>query len=211
MVMDSRRVLDILGETGAILSGHFVFTSWRHSDRYINKDAIYPHVTETAQLCYELAKRFTTEEIGVVTGPAYGGIILAQRVVDGLIELGHHPLAVFAEKDQNGNFFYSRGYDLLLQGKPTLIVDDILTTGGSLQKVVEVTRNNGAEVIGVGVLCNRGGFPFRELGHIKKFHALAELNMPSWPAEDCRLCQLGVPINTNVGKGREFLNRQLRS
>ena len=89
-----------------------------------------------------------------------------------------------------------------------LVVDDILTTGGSVRKVVETTRSFGGNVVAVGVLCNRGGIKPEDVGGVPRLFALVNVKLDAWDEMDCPLCASGVPVNTDVGKGREFLARK---
>ena len=89
-----------------------------------------------------------------------------------------------------------------------LVVEDILTTGGSVKKVIEATRAIGGEVVGLGVLCNRGGITSHDVGDVPKLFALVNVTLESWTEAECPLCAKGIPINTDVGKGRDFLARK---
>lgn len=226
--MNEKDVLDVLGRLNAVLTGHFVFTSWKHGSAYINKDAIYPHTRETSRLCAEMAKAFAGDNVEVVIAPAVGGVILSQWVAYHLSNMtGRDVLGVYAEKqmdsfrhpdsigvldlpikmayEETGRFVIKRGYDKLITGKNILVVEDLFNTGGSVQKVVKATRDIGGNVVGVGGLCNRGGVTAEDIGGVPKLIALANVKMDIWPAEDCPLCAQGVPINTDVGHGRDFI------
>jgi orotate phosphoribosyltransferase len=109
---------------------------------------------------------------------------------------------------KDGAFVIKRGYNKLVAGKNALIVEDILTTGTSARKVVEVTRATGGNVVGVGVLCNRGGVKLENLANPPKLFALANVTLDAWLEADCPLCAKGIPINTDVGKGKDFLARK---
>ena len=205
-------VLGILNNIGALIVGsHIVYTSGRHGAAYVNKDAVYPHVRITSDLCREIAEHFSDEKIyGIeaVAAPAVGGVILATWTAYWLQALtGRKALMVYADKDGD-NFVFKRGYDKLIPDRRVLVVEDVLTTGGSAKKVVEAVRSLGGKVLGVGVLCNRGGITAQDLGDIPELFALTKVNLDSWPEEECPLCRDGVPINIDVGKGREFLARK---
>lgn len=203
------RVKQIFESTGAIITeDHIVYTSGRHGTAYVNKDAVYPHTQETSELCEMLAQDLKDRRAEVVAAPAVGGVILSQWTAFHLGKLtGKEVLAVFAEKQEDGSFAFGRGYGDLIRGKRVLVVEDVLTTGGSVKKVVEVVRNMGGEVIGLGVLCNRGQVKPEDVGGVE-INALINVQMDSWPEQECPLCEANVPINTTVGKGREFLARK---
>jgi len=202
--------MKIFDETGAIKTGHFVYTQGGHGPRYADKDSLYPHTKKARKLCKEIAKRFKNDGVEVVIGPAMGGIILSQWVTDYLTDLtGREVLAVYAQKnkDETG-FVIKRGYDKLIEGKRVLVVEDVVNTGKSVEKVVELVRIHGGIVIGVGALVNRGGVTPQKIGNPPKFVVLLNVKFENYPEKDCPLCRDGVPINTDVGKGSDFLARK---
>jgi orotate phosphoribosyltransferase len=194
------RATAILAEAGAVIrDSHVVYTSGRHGSAYVNKDAVYPLTDRVRELCGLLADAARPLDAEIVCGPAMGGIILSQWT-------GHHlglP-ALYAEKAPEGGMALRRGYDALVRGRRVLVVEDVVNTGGSLADAVAAVRAAGGTVVGAVALCNRGGVTAAALG-VPALHALVELSLDSWPAEECPLCRRGVPVNTAVGKGREFL------
>ncbi len=211
-VMDEQEIREVLAQRGAILTnGHFVYTSGKHGQAYVNKDAIYPRTGDTSRLCRTLANKFTGQDAGynvqVVIGPAVGGVILAQWVAHHLTaNNSREVLGVYAEKEGDV-FVIKRGYDKLVADKNVLVVEDVLTTGGSVKKVVNAVCAVGGWVIGVGALCNRGNVTADDLD-IPMLKALLNVPLEAWDEKDCPLCAQEIPINTNVGKGREFLARK---
>ncbi|MBI5630876.1 MAG: phosphoribosyltransferase [Elusimicrobia bacterium] len=209
--MSQNEILEMLSGIGAVITGsHIVYTSGKHGSAYVNKDAIYPHTRETSRLCRALAERFAQDGVEAVLAPAVGGVILSQWVAHHLTELkGREVLGLYAEKSEDGrSFVIKRGYDRLLAGRRILVVEDVLTTGGSVRKVVDGARALGAVIIGVAALCNRGGVLARDLGEVPRLEALINISLESWEERDCPLCAKGEPVNTGVGKGREFLARR---
>lgn len=214
--MNESDVLDLLERVGAFRKGHFVFTSGRHGDTYINKDAIYPYTRETSALCKAMAERFKDDDIEVVIGPAVGAAILSQWVAHHLSLLnGRDVLSVYADKDLpaprdatrqaggSGGFILRRGYDRVAAGKNVLVVEDLMTTGGSVKKVITLAKGAGATVAGVGVVCNRGGVTAKDVGALK-LTSLVNVQLDSWEASDCILCERKIPVNEDVGHGRAF-------
>jgi orotate phosphoribosyltransferase len=196
----SSRAAEILAEAGAVITGsHVVYTSGRHGSAYVNKDAVYPHTDRVSELCRLLADAARHTRPEVVCGPALGGIILAQWT-------GHHlgALAVYAEKLPDGGLGLRRGYDRLVARRRVLVVEDVLNTGESVRKAVAAVRAAGGEVVAVAALCNRGGVTAAHLG-VPTVISLVELSLDSWDAAACPLCRERVPIDTRIGKGREFL------
>lgn len=104
-------------------------------------------------------------------------------------------------------FVIKRGYEKLVPGRRVLVVEDVLTTGGTVKKVIRAVRELGGEVVGLGALCNRGGLTAESIG-VPKLFALTNVTLDSWEGEACPLCAQNVPINTDVGKGRDFLASQ---
>ena len=207
-------ILEILGSLQAFVTeSHIVYTSGKHGSSYINKDALYPHTAETSQLCRLFAEYFLHDHVEIVIAPALGGIILSQWTAHHLSQLTQREvLALYAEKIEGSkDFVIKRGYDKLLPGKNVLVLEDVLTTGGSVKKVIEHVRTLGGNVVGLGVLCNRGNVLQEEVASVPKLHALITLSLEAWNPEDCPLCAKNVPINTNVGKGREFLEKKQMS
>jgi len=209
--MSNQEVLAILTQVGAVITdSHIVYTLGKHGSAYINKDALYPHTKETSQLCRLFAEHFAQDDVDVVIAPALGGIILSQWTAYHLSELtGREVLGLYTEKiEGTKDFVIKRGYDKLLVGKKTLILEDVLTTGGSVKKVVELARSMGAEIVGVGVLCNRGNIRAEDIGNVSKLYSLVSISLDAWEPDECPLCAQGVLINTSVGKGREFLEKK---
>ncbi|HMO02563.1 MAG TPA: phosphoribosyltransferase family protein [Oligoflexia bacterium] len=209
--MNEQEVLQVLSKVGALITdSHIVYTSGKHGATYVNKDAIYPHTTETSLLCRAIAERFAGDHVETVIAPAIGGVILSQWTAHHLSEInGYEVFAVYAEKFGNGDgFAIKRGYDKFIAGKNVLVVEDVLTTGGSAKKVVEAARAIGGKVIGLGALCNRGKVAPQDLADVPKLAALVNLRFDAWDEASCPLCERNIPVNMDVGKGREFLARK---
>ncbi len=212
--MDQQAILKILDEVGAIITAdHLVYTSGKHGSAYINKNALFVYPEKTSQLCWAIARLFKEDKVDVVVvvvgvvvvvvvvvGPATGGIILAT-----LTSMHLSALNAYAEKDEKEGFIIKRDMDNLLPGKNVLVVEDILNTGGSAKKVVEAVRKHDGNVIGVGVLCNRGGVTAQDLANVPRLEALVNVTLDAYDEAACPLCKAGVPINQEIGKGREYL------
>ena len=206
--MDDEGVLNILQKVGAFRAGHFVFVSGLHADTYVNKNAMYPYTREMSQLCKTIAEKFTGKNIHAVIGPSTGGIILSQWVAHHLTEMERRDVySTYADKDGDG-FVIKRGYDELIKGKNVLVVEDLVTTGGSLRKVIEAARAAGANIVGAVAVCNRGGVTSEMIGNPPEFVSLLNVQLDQWPAVDCELCKAGIPVNIDVGHGKEFVAAQ---
>jgi orotate phosphoribosyltransferase len=208
--MDGQEVLRILSAVGAMLTNdHFVSTSGKHTSSYVNKDALYPHTLVTERLCRHIATQLMHHDIEVVVGPAVGAVILAYGVARNLTELtSREVLCAYAEKTDDGGFTIKRGYDRLIRDKRVLVVEDVLTTGESVRKVVQTIRTVGGEVVAIAALCNRGEVTANDLADVPELFSLVNVPLDAWDEAECPLCAQGVPVNVDVGKGREFLARR---
>lgn len=194
-------LLHVLESCGVIREGHFAFTSGWHSDHYIEKRALYEYAVQTADVCLQLALRagdiyndLSAPEIEVVVGPAAGGIILSNRVAEYLTECYQREvISLFTEKDAYGNQVFSAEYVNKVKGKNVLIVDDVVTTGGTLRQLIEYVRDLGGNVLGAVVICLRTE-GMQEIAGVR-LDALLCLPFPDWPQEQCLLCSRGVPLS----------------
>jgi len=141
-------ILKLLEESGAILKGHFLLTSGRHSDTYFEKFRVLEQPAVLSAVCGELASRFNADDIDVVAGPTTGGIIIAFEIAR---RMGKP--ALYVERE-DGKRALRRGA-VLAPGARVLVVDDVFTTGTSVAEVVELLRFLGAVIAGVGVLVDR--------------------------------------------------------
>lgn len=212
-MMDEHEVFKLLAQVGAILTdGHFVYTSGKHGSAYVDKDAIWPRTTVASQLGRAMAQRFSDDRIDVVLAPAIGGIPFGQWTAFHLSALtGREVLAVYAEPGTiigRKSFELRRGFDRLVRNQQVLVVEDVLTTGHSARMVVDAARREDGIVVGVGVVCNRGGVTAADLDDVPHLAALVNLSLEAWDPDACLLCQESVPINLEVGHGRKFLDRQ---
>lgn len=197
------RARAILAEARAMITdSHVVYTSGKHGRAYVNKDAVYPSTARVAELCRFLAEVAAPHRPEIVCGPAMGGIILAQWT-------GHHlgVPAVYAEKAPEGGMALRRGYDKLVAGKRVLVVEDVLNTGGSIKDAIAAVRAAGGDVVVAAALVNRGGITAADLG-VPVLVTLLDVDLEAWDAAACPLCRDRVPVNTDVGKGREFLAKR---
>jgi len=207
----------ILARHGVMVTNsHVVYTSGKHGSEYFNKDALYPHTEVIKHLCEALAASFGDdgEKFEAVIGPVTGGIALSQWTAYALSEMWNQDvLAFYADRipgatPEEDQFVLKRGYDKLIKGKRTLVVEDVLTTGGSVRKVVNASRICGAQIMAVGALCNRGKVTTGMISDPPKLESLWNLDLKAYDADVCPFCKAGIPINTDVGKGKEFLVRQ---
>lgn len=206
--MSKDEVMKLLAEAGALVTNsHIIYTSGRHGSAYINKDALYVHTEATSRVGELMAADYDADQVDVVAGPTIGGVVLSQWVAYHLTKRrkGGETLAVYAEEEgAERNRLFKRGYDQHIKGKNVVIVEDVVTTGGSVAKVVDAVRALDGKILGASLLCNRGGIGSDAVGGVT-LNALTAVTLDSYPEDDCPLCREGVPINTSVGKGKAYL------
>ena len=212
--MNDPVIMQLFVDAGAIITdSHFVYSSGRHSSVYINKDALYLHTGAISRLCELMVRSYDADQIDVVVGPVLGGIVLSQGTAHHLNQrrTTGETLAVYAEKGNDGTdkkFFFSRGYDKYIAGKNILVVEDVLTTGGSVRQVIELVRQHGGNVVGLSALCNRGNVQHADVGDVPLQSVIA-ITLETFTEAECPFCQQQVPINTELGKGRAFLTKKM--
>lgn len=194
-------VLAELEKIGAVFTDkHFVYTSGKHGTGYINMDMMFPYTALVADICVELAAPFAGQ-FDTVAAPATGGIVLAVLTAR---ESGKN--GVWADKDGNGGFVFERaGFVAQVKGKKVLVVEDLLTTGGSVEKVCREIEKAGGTVVGVSVVCNRGGVTADTL-HVPRLEALANVSFTSYELDACAACAASVPIVEDMGHGDDYKN-----
>jgi orotate phosphoribosyltransferase len=190
-------ILETLRASGALKQGHFVLSSGRHSDQYIEKFDLLRQPRATSEACRIIARRFQNARIDVVVGPTTGGVILAFEVAR---QLG--VAAAYAERAANsgGGREFRRG-TTFSHGSRVLVVDDILTTGGSLRETLEALSDHSIEIAAVAVLVDRSGGGV-DLG--LPYVSLATMDIATWDMTECPLCRSGEPIfrpGTTPGAG----------
>lgn len=204
-------VIGIIENMGAFLrDDHFVYSSGKHGEVYINKNSLVLRADIVSDICEEFAKFFANEEIDVVVGPAIGGIALAQWTAFHLSRLqGREVLALFAEKDDAKNFSFTRGYGDYIRNKKVLVVDDLVNSSGTAKNIFKAIRANEGEIVALTVMINRNP---REVNseHIDGvlFKPLCVVDVLAYDPIDCPLCRQKRPINTTVGHGKKFLEQQ---
>ncbi len=184
------RLQQWLEECGALLTGHFLLTSGLHSDKYVEKFRLLERPDLVSQVCAEIVGRFKNEPIDTVLAPAVGGIVLAFETAR---QIGCRYM--FAET-KNGKRVLRRGFSIQ-HGERILLVDDVVTTGGSVRATLDLALSRGAEVVGVAVLIDRGETP---LQLPVRTEILLRLPLQTFQPDSCPLCQQGIPIEHRGSK-----------
>jgi orotate phosphoribosyltransferase len=182
--MDADNVLDRFRRSGALLEGHFRLTSGLHSSGYLQCALVLQHPDLAEALGAAIAARVRHLGAHAVLSPALGGIVIGQEVGRAL-----GIRAIFAER-QDGRLTLRRGFTLA-PGEKVLVVEDVVTTGGSTRETIEVARAAAAEVVGAAAIIDRSGGDQRL---DVPFHALAVVSLPTYQPETCPLCLAGTPV-----------------
>ncbi|MDP2234110.1 MAG: orotate phosphoribosyltransferase [Actinomycetota bacterium] len=181
--MTEAEVLEALKDAGAILSGHFALTSGRHSDTYVQCARILEDPALTTRLARAAATRLAGEKIDMVAAPAVGGIIIGFAVAQAL-----GVKFIFTERE-SGKMVFRRAFEVPA-GARVLVVEDVVTTGGSVAEVIELVRQAGGEIASVVSIIDRGGdkaFP-------DELVSLLRLEVESWEPRTCGLCASETPL-----------------
>ena len=182
--MDRAEMERIFKETGLMLEGHFLLTSGRHSNRYMQCAKLFQYPVYSEMICKDLAKRFEGQQIDLVVGPAVGGIIMSYEMARQI-----NVPNIFAERE-NGNMTLRRGFTIP-KGAKVLVVEDVVTTGGSVREVMDIVANSEAEVVGVCVVVDRSG---GKIAFGVPFFAAYETEIQSYEPSQCPLCEQGLEL-----------------
>ena len=184
MILSENEILSIFKSTNALLNGHFLLTSGRHSDVYFQCAKVLQFPEYTEQLCTIIADEFCDKEIDTVISPAIGGLVVGQEVARQL-----NKKFIFAERE-NKKLTLRRGFELNI-GERVLICEDVVTTGGSVFEVIDIVKSNNAKVTGIGVIVDRSNgkvnFGYSQMSTIK-------LDVKSYLPNECPLCKEGLEI-----------------
>jgi orotate phosphoribosyltransferase len=177
-------VLDRFRRVGAFLEGHFRLTSGLHSPGYLQSALVLQHPAEAEACGQAIAERVRSLGPQVILSPALGGIVIGQEVGRAL-----GVRAVFAER-QDGRLTLRRGFHLV-PGERVLVVEDVVTTGGSTRETIDVARAAGGVVVGAASIIDRSG---GQQGLDVPYHALVPISLPTYQPEACPLCAQGLPV-----------------
>lgn len=184
MSLTESEILEIFKKTEALLEGHFLLTSGRHSNLYFQCAKVLQYPEYTEKICSMIANNFRDIEIDTVIAPAIGGIVVGQEVGR---QLGKR--TIFAEREDK-KLTLRRGFSLK-PGEKVLVCEDVVTTGGSVFEVIDIVKNAGAEVVGVGFIVDRSNgkvnFGFPQFSTVK-------MEVVSYPPEECEICKTDLPL-----------------
>ncbi|MFW5979855.1 MAG: orotate phosphoribosyltransferase [Bacillota bacterium] len=181
--MEKDKLKKILQKTGVLMEGHFELSSGRHAGRYLQCARVLQYPEYTKFLAKSIASMWKDEKIDTVIGPALGGVVLAYAVGAEL-----QCRAIFSER-KDKNMEIRRGFSIN-SGENILIVEDVVTTGGSVREVINLLQRKKANIIGISSLINRG----KNINFKYSFKPLLNLNIKSYQPDNCPLCQKNIPF-----------------
>ena len=182
--MTEKEVLGLFEKSGALLKGHFKLSSGLHSEKYLQCALVLQHPEIAERLSGALANKFSAEKIDVVIGPALGGVTLAYEVARIVGARG-----LFTER-QDGKMVLRRGFSIS-KGEKVLVVEDVVTTGGSTKEVIDLARSFGADVVGVGSIIDRSS---SNVDFAVPFRPLARAEIETFEESKCPLCEKQIPV-----------------
>ncbi len=187
--MTSEQVIELYRQDAALLDGHFLLSSGRHSDAYLQSARVLQHPEHAAVLCAAMAQAIPEplrKRVEVVAGPAVGAILVSYETARAL-----GVRSIFTERE-GGRMRLRRGF-VIAPGEDVLVVEDVITTGGSTRECIAAVREAGGEVLAVASIVDRSG-GISDFDGVP-FFPLLRLPVQSWEAADCPLCAAGgVPV-----------------
>lgn len=193
MKLPKDQLLQIFKSTNALLEGHFVLTSGLHSPHYFQCARVLQYPKYLHLLAGDIAKRFEYNEIEVVISPAVGGIVVGTEV--GRM-LGAR--TIFAER-QNGTMALRRGFEVR-KGERILIVEDVVTTGGSVEEVIKIVQGAGANLVGVGCIVDRSNGTVQFDG---KLYSVMEMEVQTYNPNEIPESLNAIPLSKPGSRGLE--------
>jgi len=188
-MLSRERVEEVLSDAGVLLNGHFLLTSGRHSNQYMQCAKILQYPWYATELVGDLTEAFQDDAVDVVLAPAMGGVIIGYELARQL-----NVKNLFAERE-NGVMTIRRGFELPA-GAKVLVVEDVTTTGGTVFEVIELAKAHGAEVVGVALLVDRSN-GLVDFG--VKQRAVYAADVQSWEEDNCPLCKEGAGAPVKPG------------
>ena len=194
MNLNNEDVIKIFKSTEALLEGHFLLTSGRHSNQYFQCAKVLQYPNYTSKICSLIANHFKDYEIDTVIAPAMGGMIVGYEVARQL-----NKRSIFTERE-NREMTLRRGF-FVSKGEKVLVCEDVVTTGGSVFEVIEIVKKFGAEIVGVGTVVDRSN---GKVNFGSEFFPSLRLNAVSYPPEDCEICKEGKLELVKPGSRKVF-------
>ena len=182
--MTKEELLEMFYKSNALLEGHFLLTSGRHSNQYFQCAKVLQYMEYTTKICKVIADYFRDFEIDTVITPAIGGIVVGQEVARQL-----NKKFIFAERE-NKNLTLRRGFEISKK-ENILVCEDVVTTGGSVFEVIDIVKSHEANVVGVGMIVDRSNGKV-DFGYSQK--STLQMEVVSYLPEECPICKTGTPL-----------------
>lgn len=184
-MLTQERIIEVLKEAGVLMEGHFLLTSGKHSNKYLQCAKIFRNTKYSEELCKDLAMKFKDDNVEVVIGPALGAVQMAYEVSR------HLEVENYFTERQNGTMVLRRGFEIK-KGMRCLIVEDVVTTGGSVKEVIEIVEANGGVVVGVGSIVDRTG---GEMDFGYPYKSVISMKVEAFEPDSCPICKAGeIPV-----------------
>ena len=188
----NNNILELLKDSGAFMEGHFLLTSGRHSDKYIEKFRLMESPEHLDKICSLMAKQFIQDDVDIVLGAAIGGILLSSGVAKHL-----NKKSIFTERVET-NMELRRGFEIKNNHR-VLIVEDIVTTGGSIFELIEVVKQNNGEIVGVTSIVDRST---QEVDFGCNYKALLRYPVESWDEDSIPPWLKEIPLTKRGRSGK---------
>jgi orotate phosphoribosyltransferase len=182
--LPKEQILDIFRETKALLEGHFLLTSGLHSPQYFQCARVLQYPKYLHLFAGEIAKHFEYADVELVISPAIGGIVVGTEVGRML-----RARTIFAER-KDGKMDLRRGFEIH-PGEHVLVVEDVVTTGGSVFEIVDVVKEADAKLTGVGYIVDRSN---GKITFEAKHFSVLQMDVITYKPEGCPLCNDGIPV-----------------
>jgi orotate phosphoribosyltransferase len=180
-MLTREEVIAIFEKTGSLKTGHFLLSSGLHSNKYVQCALALSYPDEAVKLCESLAEKLSDIEVELVVGPALGGVIVSYELARALGVPG-----IFSER-QEGSMTLRRGFEIK-PGQKVLVIEDVVTTGGSAKEVIKLVNEMGGNVVAVASLIDRSG---GKVDFGVPYYSLLQLDIPTYKPEECPLCKEG--------------------
>ncbi len=189
--MEKEKAIELLKKTGALLEGHFLLTSGNHSGFYIQCAHLLSFPNIAREFFMDIAQHFKNIDFDTIVGPAIGGIIVSYGVAEIM-----NKKSIFLERENNV-FTLRRGFQIK-KGEKILLVEDVITTGGSIIEVAKVLKRLGAKVVGYASIVNRSSGRFRP---DEDYYYSVEMDFPIYKPSECPLCEENIPLVKHGSRG----------
>jgi len=182
--MTKQELLEMFYKSNALLEGHFLLTSGRHSNQYFQCAKVLQHMEYTTKICQIIADYFKEFQIDTVIAPAIGGIVVGQEVARQL-----NKKFIFAERE-NKNLTLRRGFEIE-EEENILVCEDVVTTGGSVFEVIDIVKSHKANVVGVGMIVDRSN---GKVNFSVPQKSTLQMEVISYLPEECPICKTEIPL-----------------